>query len=120
MTNIANVFEQNENKTLEQQRLYERRQNTNILKTELNEQELYLIQTQDSLIRWVDKISTYLDRLEDDLTRNGELIDSHPLINEVTDMSLYEDQKILYETFSDNPKEGWELLFKLEEDSLIQ
>lgn len=120
MTNIENIFEQKENKTPKPQRLYERRQNTNILKTELSNQNSYLIQDQDALIPWVDKISTYLDRLEDDLTRNGELIDSHPLINEVTDMSLYEDQKILYETFSDNPKEGWELLFKLEEDLLIQ
>ena len=119
MTNIADIFEQNEDITPKQQKLYERRQNTKILKTELNNPKSYLIQDQDALIHWVDKISTYQDRLEDDLTRNGELIDSHPLINEFTDIALYEDRKILYETFSEDPKESWELIFNLEEDSLI-
>jgi len=120
MTNIADIFEQNEDITPKQQRLYEIRQNTKILKTELNNQKSYLIQVQDDLIHWADKISTYQNRLEEKLTRKGELIDSHPLINDVTDMALYEDQKIQYETFSDDPKESWELLFNLEEDSLIQ
>ena len=97
MTNIENIFEENENITSEQE-------------------ESYLIQVQDDLIHWIDEISTYQDRLEEKLTRDGKLIESYPLINEFTDMALYEDRKILYETFSEDPKESWEEIFNLEED----
>ena len=113
MTDIGNIFEQNEDITPKQQSLYKRRQNTNILKTKLTKQELYLIQKPDNLTTWIDKISTYPDKLGDELIRKGRLIDSYPLMNEFTDMTLYEDQKILYETFSDDPKESWELIFNL-------